>query len=87
MRRPRRPHQYQSPRLARALLRHLLPGREREFLIGDLEESFASRTAAGANVRAARRWYWRMALASIASLREREHDWQPRAARGLKETE
>jgi putative ABC transport system permease protein len=37
--------------------------------------------ASGANVRVARRWYWRMALASIASLRERERDWRPRAER------
>ena len=84
MAQPGRQHQYQSPRLARALLRHLLPARDREFLIGDLEESFASRMAAGGDARAARRWYWRTALASIASLREREHDWQPRAARRLK---
>ncbi|HXT71338.1 MAG TPA: ABC transporter permease [Vicinamibacterales bacterium] len=68
----------QSPRLARALLRHLLPAREREFLIGDLEESFEAKLNDGVKPGPARRWYWRAALASIAALREREEDWQPR---------
>jgi putative ABC transport system permease protein len=77
----RPPH---SPRLARALLRHLLPARDREFLIGDLEESFAARTARGSSLRAARRWYWRTALASIASLREREPAWTGPAERRQK---
>jgi putative ABC transport system permease protein len=71
----------QSPRLARALLRRMLPARDREFLIGDLEESFTARIAAGSTPRTARRWYWHMALASIACLRERDPAWQPPAER------
>jgi predicted permease len=60
-----------SPRLARRLLEWLLPSAEREFVIGDLEETFAAHLAAGVPVRAARHAYWRAALTSIASLRAR----------------
>jgi hypothetical protein len=57
----------------------LLPARDREFLIGDMEESFAARIAGGSSLRTVRRWYWRTTLASIASLREREPVRAPRA--------
>ena len=39
----------QSPRLARALMTLLLPREEREFVIGDLEETFEARVASGAS--------------------------------------
>lgn len=71
----------QPPAIARALLRRLLPSRDREFLIGDLEEMFAAKIAGGTGVKAGRRWYWGAALAAIASLRRRERVWQPRPAR------
>ncbi|HYN06373.1 MAG TPA: ADOP family duplicated permease [Vicinamibacterales bacterium] len=62
----------QSPWLARALMGLLLPREEREFLIGDLEETFEARVAAGAKVRTARRWYWRAALTSITTMGRRD---------------
>jgi putative ABC transport system permease protein len=58
-----------SPGAARALLAISLPRAEREFVIGDLEEAFAARVAAGMTVAAARRWYWRAALSSVAAFR------------------
>ena len=57
-----------SPRVARALIGLLLPRDEQEFVLGDLEEGFTARLAAGADLRAARRWYWRAALSSIAAI-------------------
>jgi hypothetical protein len=59
----------QPPRLARTLVGWFVPASEREFVLGDLEETFAARVAAGAGRRAARRSYWRAALSSIASVR------------------
>ena len=57
----------QSPWLARELLRQLLPAEDREFLIGDLEETFDARlAAAGRSLRAARRWYWRATFNNAA---------------------
>ncbi len=58
-----------SPRLARWLLARLLPAAEREFLIGDLEETFAAALAAGMPPRIARRAYWRAAVNSAVALR------------------
>ncbi len=58
----------QSPRLARALMALLLPREEREFVIGDLEETFEARVASGAKPGTARRWYWRAALNSITTM-------------------
>ena len=57
-----------SPRVARALIRILLPRDEREFVLGDLEEAFTKRVAAGEDPRIARRWYWRAALSTIAAI-------------------
>jgi putative ABC transport system permease protein len=50
----------------------LLPREEREFLIGDLEETFAARLDAGAKARAARRWYWRAAFNAVAEVGRRD---------------
>jgi putative ABC transport system permease protein len=51
------------PGLARLLLRLMIPRAHREFVLGDLEEEFAqiARESGGA----ARKWYWRQAVASI----------------------
>jgi putative ABC transport system permease protein len=46
------------PRLARWLANLAIPRREREFVLGDLEEGFHERLASSA----ARRWYWRETL-------------------------
>jgi predicted permease len=63
----------QPPRLARQLLRLLLPADRREFIEGDLDERFALRVARGEPVRRARRWYWMNTLLSLKSgLRGRE---------------
>ena len=61
------------PRLALWLLERRFPEHEREFLVGDLIEAFHEAAASPAAVRAARRRFWREALA--ATLR-REHDHQ-----------
>jgi putative ABC transport system permease protein len=45
------------PRFAHALLEALLPPRDREFILGDLEEAFAA-CAHRDGAAAARRWYW-----------------------------
>ena len=59
----------QSPRLARLLLARLVPAAEREFVIGDLEETFAAQIASGIDPARARQWYWRAALDIIRSFR------------------
>ncbi len=63
----RRAPQPTSPRLARWLLTWLVPESEREFVIGDLEETFHAH--ASDDVSAARRWYWRAAFANVVSTR------------------
>jgi putative ABC transport system permease protein len=78
----------ESPRLARALLTLLLPREEREFVIGDLEETFAARIASGTSAGKARRWYWRTALSSIGTLRgpdpaERQPTFEKRKGDGV----
>jgi putative ABC transport system permease protein len=74
--------QPQPPRLARALLTCLLPARDREFLLGDLEEAFHTRAAGTGGVAAARRWYWRASIASLAALRKRDRrEWRPQVKR------
>jgi hypothetical protein len=47
----------------------LLPARDREFLLGDLDEAFHARAAGPGGVASARHWYWRASLASLAALR------------------
>jgi putative ABC transport system permease protein len=66
-----------APRLARALMMLLLPRAEREFVIGDLEETLDARVAAGMSLRAARRWYWRAALTSVVSFNQPERFESP----------
>ena len=49
----------QPPRLGRSLLASLLPPRDREFVLGDLEEQFQSVVDSHVGLRGARRWYWK----------------------------
>ena len=59
------------PRLARWLLRRALDGPARSAIVGDLDEEFSRFVGPRLGVRAARRWYWRQAMASIvACIRE-----------------
>ena len=55
------------PRLARWLLRRTLDGPARSAILGDLDEEFARFIVPRLGPRAASRWYWRQAIASIAS--------------------
>ena len=61
------------PLLARVLLR-LTDPRVREFVSGDLEESFAARLASD-DARRARGWSYRQALSAV-----RQHPWKPHPA-------
>lgn len=54
------------PRLARALVQACAENEVRESVLGDLHEEFAQ--LAHADWRAARRWYWREALATATPL-------------------
>ena len=67
------------PRLARVLLHLRFRGETREVVEGDLHEYFARDLAAGRSASAARRRYWSMALASVASARVPAR-WRGRAA-------
>ena len=53
------------PRLALWLLERWVPEAEREFLVGDLVESFTERIATGTPLRAVRRRFWRETLALV----------------------
>jgi putative ABC transport system permease protein len=55
------------PRLARWLLGHALTGPARSAIAGDLDEEFLCFIAPRLGARAARRWYWRQTLLSIAA--------------------
>ncbi len=55
------------PRLARLLLRLVVPNRDREYVVRDLAEEFDALLAAGESTSTARRWYWRQVLASVPS--------------------
>jgi hypothetical protein len=57
----------QPPRLPRWLLGVLVSGADRALFLGDIDEEFASR-AESRGIRAARRWYWRQLMSSIAPL-------------------
>ncbi len=63
----RTPDLARAPRLAGLLLRVLLPGVEAEFILGDLDEEFLGHVVDRLGVAGARRWYWRMALASLGA--------------------
>jgi putative ABC transport system permease protein len=72
----------EPPRLAHALVARLLPARDREFLLGDLEEGFQARAAEPGGAARARKWYWRASLASLAALRRRDRaEWRPHVPR------
>lgn len=68
----------QPPRFARWLLRRTLDGPVRSAIVGDLDEEFSS-IVERVGPRAARRWYWRQAVLSIAAcLREPSvHELEP----------
>ncbi len=55
------------PRLARWILGRALAGPARSAIVGDIEEEFACHVVPRLGVRAARRWYWRQAILSIAA--------------------
>jgi hypothetical protein len=55
------------PRLARLLASWLLTGDAREVIVGDLDEAFARRVAAGMSPGHAHRLYWHEALGSVAT--------------------
>ncbi|MGH7471438.1 MAG: ADOP family duplicated permease [Longimicrobiales bacterium] len=55
-----------SPRVARAILSRLLPVRDREFILGDLEEEYA-RARREQGVRRAGRAYWWQGMRSVIS--------------------
>lgn len=71
------------PRLARLLVRLVVPGRNRRFLVGDLDEEFARLVAAGWERRALRRWYWGQALGSVGPGLRRYGDVLPARSRRL----
>ena len=59
------------PPLARWLLRRVLDGAARSAILGDLDEEFTGFILPRLGARAARRWYWRQTITSIAAcLRE-----------------
>jgi predicted permease len=70
------------PESARRLLSRVFPADVREAVIGDLDEEFHRDIAPARGLRAARRWYWRQALGSVAAalrlrMRERQRTPQP----------
>jgi putative ABC transport system permease protein len=64
---------HRPPPFARWLLAHLLPRHEREFVIGDLEETFAAGLGAGKDQRTIRRRYWRGAFGALAAFAAAKH--------------
>ena len=69
------------PVLARWLTSLFLRGDAREVVVGDLDEAFARRIAAGQARRAATRAYWRESLGSITAVRLDRADQAERAPR------
>ncbi len=57
----------QPPRLARWILDRALAGPARSAIVGDIEEEFVCYVAPRLGLRAARRWYWRQTILSIAA--------------------
>lgn len=53
------------PRVARALLRLVVPRRDRCFVVGDLDEEFAAMAAQGHSARHLHRWYWAQVRSSM----------------------
>ena len=53
------------PLLPRWLLRVVVPRRDREFVLQDLDDEFAAMLAEGQTARRARRWYWAQVLTSL----------------------
>ena len=64
---PHDPPPAKPPRLAGLILWALLPANEAEFIVGDLEEEFDGHAVDRLGVGGARRWYWWMAIASVAA--------------------
>lgn len=63
-----------APKLARWLVRATLQPPLADDVIGDLDEEFSRRTAA--SKRGVRRWYWRMAIGSVAAGFVRSGRWR-----------
>ena len=57
------------PRVARRLLRALLPADEHDYVVGDIDEEYHSVRLPLLGQRSARRWYWGQALRSVISVR------------------
>ena len=55
------------PVFARLLLRIFLPVRDREFILGDLDEEYDQRRESAGGRISPWLWYWRQALASLMS--------------------
>ena len=55
------------PLLGRLLLRLLLRGKAREFVVGDIDEEFLEHVVPTFGIRDARRWYWSQVFNSIGS--------------------
>ncbi len=72
------------PRLARLLVRLVVPKRDRRFLVGDLDEEFAGLAAAGREPRALRRWYWRQVVGSVWPSLRRRRSARPARRRWLR---
>ena len=53
------------PRLARVLLRLVVPKHDRTFVVEDLDEEFAVLATEGRGDRYLRRWYWGQVRSSI----------------------
>src|SRR5262245_42509935 len=58
---------FEPPRLARMLLRLLLPPADREYFLGDLEELHRKRVAESGRIQAHLR-YWRETLSALSTL-------------------
>jgi putative ABC transport system permease protein len=64
---------HEPPRAARWLLERLLPVEEREFVLGDLEEIFATDAAAKEDRASRRRRYWRAGFGALIAFAGRKH--------------
>ncbi len=69
------------PRWAAWVLAHLLPEELREPFLGDLDESYRARIAAGMSRRIARFWYWCETIAAPLTLAGHRHTQAPRLPR------
>ena len=64
-----RPRRVKPPRVAKWLLGRLLPHANYEYMLGDLDEEFASRVQQPEGLRGARAWYWRQVRTALTQPR------------------